>query len=38
MRRNSDAQRFIETLSGVTGRRVTYKELISKEIAPATVQ
>jgi transposase-like protein len=38
MRRNSDAQRFIETLSGVTGRRVTYKELTGKEIAPATVQ
>jgi transposase-like protein len=38
MRKNSDGQRFIETLSGVTGRRVTYKELTGKEIAPATLQ
>ena len=37
-RKNSDGQRFIETLAGVTGRRVTYKELTGKEMAPATVQ
>jgi transposase-like protein len=38
MRKNSDGQRFIETLSGVTGRRVTYKELTGKEVAPTTPQ
>jgi hypothetical protein len=38
MRKNSDGQRFVEMLSGVTGRRVTYKELTGKEIVPATVQ
>ena len=38
MRKNSDGQRFTEVLSGVTGRRVTYKKLTGKEITPAILQ
>jgi transposase-like protein len=34
-RKNSAGQRFTEALSGATGRRVTYKELIGKEIEQA---
>lgn len=38
MRKNNDGQRFTEALSGVTGRRITYKELTGKEITPAILQ
>jgi hypothetical protein len=38
MRKNSDGQRFVETLSGVIGRRVTYKELTGKDIVLTNLQ
>jgi transposase-like protein len=38
MRKNSDGQRFTEALSGVTGRRVTYKELTGKESTSLILQ
>jgi hypothetical protein len=37
-RKQTDGSRFIDALSGATGRRVTYKELTGKEIPPRILQ
>jgi len=37
-RKATDGTRFVRALSGVTGRRVTYKELTGKEIPPRILQ
>jgi transposase-like protein len=37
-RKQTDGSRFIDALSGATGRRVTYKELTGKEILPHILQ
>ena len=36
-RKASDGERFVEALSGATGRRVTYKSLTGKDL-PETLQ
>ncbi len=36
LRKHNDGERFIEVVKGIIGRRITYKQLIGADIAPAT--